>query len=314
MSQKTDNDFTPAIPKDAATVILLRTEPENKAFEVLLMRRHARQNFMGKAFVYPGGQLDEMDGDPKLAAYTNGFSAETARRWLHDPDLSDAKARGYYFAAVRETFEESGVLLAGLRSGRGIDFNDSDIKKRFSGYRVKIHQKEITLEELAKRENLVFRLDLLKPFAHWITPELEPKRFDTRFFLTPIPPGQKPVHDSIEMTETLWTTPKDALLKQKAGDILLMPPTLKTLEEMSSFSSIPDLFSYASSRDMPTELPQISVEADRVVIKLPHDPEYTVDAFKQPHRPEELSRFIIRDKQIEAAQYTHRANRRKTED
>jgi len=303
MTHKNENDFSPAIPRNAATVIILRVAAGMNSFEVLLMRRHAKQNFMGKAFVYPGGQIDDADCNPGLADYTNGISAETARQWWHDPDAPDERALGYFFAAVRETFEESGVLLAGLQSGENIDFTDAAVQKRFSEYRMKIHQKEMTLEDLAKREKLVFRLDRLIPFAHWITPELESKRFDTRFFLAPIPSGQKPVHDSIEMTETLWTTPKDALKRQKAGEILLMPPTIKTLEEMSLFSSISSLFSYASSLNIKTNLPQISTEGDDIVIKLPHDPEYTIAEFKQSHRSEEISRFILRDNRLEAAKY-----------
>ena len=298
MTNTSDKKPSPVSPLDAATVILLRETSSVNPFELLLMRRHAKQSFMGKAFVYPGGQLDEEDRSPGLAAYAEGITAQEAKKRLNEPDISDEKALGILFAAVRETYEESGVLLAGLKSGKEIDFKDPQIGKRFAEYRTMIHRREMTLEDLAKKESLVFRLDQLVPFAHWITPELERKRFDARFLLAPIPAGQEPVHDSREMTETLWTTPGEALVKQKANEILLMPPTLKTLEEMSRFSSVADLLSFAASLTIQTILPQISFEGASVVIKLPHDPEYTLEAYKQPHRPEEISRVVFADNRV----------------
>ena len=293
----------PAAPLDAATVLLIRETSAETPFELLLMRRHARQRFMGRAFVYPGGQMDDTDCHPGLAAFADGLTAEAAKQHLNEPHLPDNKALGLYFAAIRETFEESGVLLTCLTSGKEIDFSDPTIRKRFNEYRTRIHRQEMTLEDLARKEHLIFRLNALMPYAHWITPEAERKRFDTRFFLAPMPSGQKPVHDSREMAETLWIEPEKALLKQKQGDMLLMPPTLKTLEEMARQPSVTELLATLSSATIQPIMPQVAAVGDSVVIKLPHDPDYTFAGRKQPHRPHEISRFVIQDGRFRALTY-----------
>lgn len=303
MSPEMNDQTTPATPKDAATVILLRETPAANPFELLLMRRHAKQSFMGKAFVYPGGQLDPADCTPGLAAYASGIAAEDVKQRLNEPDLPNEKALGLLFAAIRETFEESGVLLARSTSGKDIDFNDQKIRERFAEYRTMIHQQEITLEDLAEKEGLFFKLNELIPFAHWVTPEAERKRFDTRFFLARMPFGQEPVHDSREMTETLWTTPGKAFSKHDAGEILLMPPTLKTLEEMACQSSVAELLSWASSTIIRTIMPQISSDGDSIIIKFPHDPEYSIAELKQPHRPDEISRIVLQDGRFKPAKF-----------
>jgi len=298
------NENTPPVaPLDAATVMLIRQTPSANPFEVLLMRRHARQSFMAKAFVYPGGQQDDADCHPELADVAGNMTAKAAKQSLNEPDISDAKALGLFFTAVRETFEESGILLAELTSGRQLDFADKETRQRFARYRAMILQQELTLRDLARKENLVFRLNDLKPYARWVTPVVEKKRFDTRFFLATMPPGQKPVHDSREMTETLWIEPERALLKQNTGDMLLMPPTLKTLEEMANQSSWSDLSSRVSSTSIQPIMPQVTAEGDSIVIKLPHDPEYTIAELKQPHRPDEMSRVVIQEGRFRALKF-----------
>jgi 8-oxo-dGTP pyrophosphatase MutT (NUDIX family) len=298
------NEHTPPVaPLDAATVMLIRETPSANPFEVLLMRRHARQSFMAKAFVYPGGQLDDADCHPELAAVAGNMTAEAAQQFLNESDISHAKALGLFFTAVRETFEESGILLARKTSGRQLDFADKETRQRFARYRAMILQQEMTLRDLARKENLVFRLNDLKPYARWVTPVVEKKRFDTRFFLAAMPPGQKPVHDSREMTETLWIEPERALLKQIKGDMLLMPPTLKTLEELANQSSLSDLSSQASSTTIQPIMPQVSAEGDSIVIKLPHDPEYSIAELKQPHRSDEMSRVVIQEGRFRALKY-----------
>ena len=303
MQPENNANTPPVAPLDASTVMLMRETPSANPFELLLMRRHARQSFMGKAFVYPGGQLDDTDSDPELIDFADGMTAETAKMRLNEPTLPDAKALGLFFAAIRETFEESGVLLAGSASGENIDFTDQKTRQRFAKYRTRIHRQEMTLADLARQENLVFRLNDLRPYARWLTPEVEKKRFNTRFFLTAMPPGQNPAHDSMEMTETLWIEPGEALLKQKGGDMLLMPPTLKTLEEMACQSSVAELLSYASSAAIQTIMPQVAAEGERIIIKLPHDPEYTLSALKQAHRPDEMSRIVIQDGHFTAVKF-----------
>jgi len=259
------------------------------------MRRHRDQAFMGGAFVFPGGRLDESDCNPELVSYVKGIDCYQARQKLQEPNLSDDKSLGLYFAALRETFEEAGVLLAYDAAGEIITFSDEERAKRFSGYRLKLHENEINLIGFAELEDIYFALDFLTPYSHWITPEIEQKRFDTRFFLTLMPIGQTPIHDAIEMTESLWITPSMALKKHHNDEIILMPPTLKTIEELNDFDSAKDLLSHARSVNILTILPQAFTTSDSFGVKLPHDPEYTIAEYKQPVSPEEPSRIVMKD-------------------
>ncbi len=278
-------------PLDAATVILAR-ENTDQDFEIFLMRRHRNQSFMGSAYVFPGGRLDKADTGRQLTAYSQGLAAEEAVATLNEPDLDHDLALGLFFAAIRETFEEAGVLLAVPASGGVLDFKDQETGSRFETYRRKIHDQEMTLKDLAEEEELVYALDLLTPYSHWITPDIESKRFDTRFLLARMPKNQAPIHDSIEMTESLWVSPAKALAGFEAGEILLMPPTLKTIEELAEFSSLDQLFTSASTKEIYPILPQGEAGPDGVILKLPRDPEYSIEGYKQPARPEEKTRIV----------------------
>jgi len=278
-------------PRDAATVILLRDRTEGP-YEVFLMRRHRNQTFMGGAFVFPGGGLDDADADPEIAACTSGFRAADAKRLLQETDLPEAIALGLFVAAIRETFEEAGVLLARDARGSVVDLSAPETAARFSSYRLELHEERLTLAELVRREGLVFAPDLLIPYAHWITPEIESRRFNTRFFLTRLPEGQVPVHDRMELTESSWMTPAFALAENEAGRIILMPPTLKTIEELLSFSHTAQLFAAARSQRIGTILPEAFRTADGFGIRLPHDSEYTLNVGKQPPHPGGSTRIV----------------------
>ena len=282
---------------DASTVILIRDGGQNseEPFEIFLMRRHREQEFMGDATVFPGGRLDDEDCDPILASYVRGLTPEEARLKLEEPALSNNRALGLFLAAVRETFEEAGILLATTIGGDWIDFEDAGTETRFSEYRLRLHKQELSLRELAEKENIRYSLDMLTPYSHWITPRIEGRRFDTRFFLARLPDKQVPVHDSIEMTESIWLTPRDALARCEAGEILLMPPTLKTIEELSGYSSADQLFNTAATSTIYPILPQIFKTDNSFGIRLPHDAEYSIDEYKQPTRLGESSRIVMID-------------------
>ena len=282
------------MPRDAATVILLR-DRSGGPYEIFLMRRHANQTFMGGAYVFPGGHLDDADKDPGLAAYTGRLSATEARRLLQEPDLPEATALGLFLAAIRETFEEAGVLLARDAAGRLIDLADPETADRFAAYRSELHEGRITLTDLVRRESLCYAPDLLIPYSHWITPEFEPRRFDTRFFLARLPEGQVALHDRMELTESCWMSPAAALAEQAAGRIVLMPPTLKTIEELQAFPSIGPLFAAVRSLRIFTICPEVFRTADGFGVLFPHDAEYSLAAFKQPPRPGETSRIVMED-------------------
>jgi 8-oxo-dGTP pyrophosphatase MutT (NUDIX family) len=280
-------------PRDAATVILLRDRTEG-AYEVFLMRRDRSQAFMGGAYVFPGGRLDAADVDPELLACIGGFSAADAKHLLQETDLPEATALGLFVAAIRETFEEAGVLLA--RDARGSVVNlsaASETAARFSSYRLELHEERLTLTNLVRREGLIFAPDLLIPYSHWITPETESQRFNTRFFLARLPERQIPVHDRMELTESSWMTPAFALAEHTAGRIILMPPTLKTIEGLLSFSNTAQLFVAARSRRIWTILPEAFRTADGFGIRLPHDSEYTLNVGKQPFPPGGSTRIVM---------------------
>ncbi|MBU0652082.1 MAG: NUDIX hydrolase [Proteobacteria bacterium] len=279
-------------PRDAATVILLRDRTEGP-YEVFLMRRHRNQIFMGGAFVFPGGGLDDADADPEIAACTGGFRAADAKHLLQETDLPEATALGLFVAAIRETFEEAGVLLARDARGSVVDLSAPETAARFSSYRLELHEERLDLAELVRREGLVFAPDLLIPYAHWITPEIESRRFNTRFFLARLPEGQVPVHDRMELTESSWMTPAFALAENEAGRIILMPPTLKTIEELLSFSHSAQLFAAARSQRIRTILPEAFRTADGFGIRLPHDSEYTLNVGKQPPHPGGSTRIVM---------------------
>jgi len=282
------------IPLDSATIILLR-EAIGEHFEIYLMRRHRNHKFMGGAYVFPGGKLDKEDCIPELFTYGNSLSIEEVKQSLQEPDIPEEKAFGLFFNAIRETFEEAGILFAYKSSGEIINFSDADTRQKFAGYRLQIYEKKLSLYNLAKMENLQYSLDLLSPYSHWITPEIESKRFNTRFLLGIAPMGQVAAHDNMEMTESKWITPSNALKEHNTGKILLMPPTLKTIEELNEFHSTDSLIDSTKSRKINIILPQAFIDGEIFGVKLPHDPDYTIKEFKIPLRPGEPSRIAMRD-------------------
>jgi 8-oxo-dGTP pyrophosphatase MutT (NUDIX family) len=296
MFSKTVDGAQAVMPLPAATIVLLR-ECEGGKFEVFLMQRHKQQAFMGGAYVFPGGRMDENDCEAALAEFILGMTPAEAKISLNELELDDQIALGLYLCAIRETFEESGVLLAQTAGGGKLDFSDDETMARFARYRRQLHDSEITLLQFAIQECIRFQLDRMVPYSHWITPEVESKRFDTRFFIARMPADQVPLHDALEMTRSTWMTPSEALNRHKTGEIILMPPTLKTIEELADFSSIDLVFSATWGKQIRPILPQAFFEDKGFGVKLPHDPEYSLPRYKQPSRPLEASRIVMIDNQ-----------------
>ena len=289
--------------RHAATVILIRDRADN-SYEIFFMRRSRNQSFMGGAYVFPGGALEANDCDASLLecflpaspkGKGNGDGHYFSER-LQDPGLEASVAGGLHCAAIRETFEEAGVLLAVDSSGRCPDFSDPEIQKRFSGYRQTLHGGEMTLKTLLVTERLHLAHELLLPHAHWITPDIESKRFNTRFFLARLPEGQIPIHDEAELTASAWMTPAAALAANASGQIKLMPPTLKTVHELQGFQTSEAVFLSAAERKLLPMLPQFfKTEEGGVGLKLPFDPDYSLPDFKLPTRTGEPSRLYNRN-------------------
>ncbi len=262
--------------RDASTVMVLRES--DGTLEVFMVKRHFKMAFMANAYVYPGGKLDKEDMDAAALEHITGASidelAENLR--LHD---DPGRAAGLYLAAIRETFEESGFFLA-RRHGDDAWVNlIGDDEERFADYRAKLNAYEISLTEVARRESLVFPMDRLRFFAHWITPSFESRRFDTRFFVARAPRRQNPLHDDKESTDSVWISPAEALRRadEDLNAFYLAPPTYRTLDQLSQFATIDDVFAFCEDRTPPRILPHLDTSGDTPVLLLPGDPDFPDD-------------------------------------
>lgn len=263
--------------RQAATVIMVR-HSESAGWKLFLARRHHKQSFMAGAYVFPGGQVEDADKSPELRSYLKRNSDFNPVKILQESELPEDEALGFFIAAIRETFEEVGILLGGRGSDDFISFHDKNVRARYSEHRRRLYASEITLADIARAEGIVFFPDTLVPYAHWITPEFEKMRFDTRFFLAKLPPEQRPAADATELTESLWVAPKNALEMHCSKKIMLMPPTLKTVEELSVFENVEELFAATANKEIYPILPQL---ADKFLL-LPHDPDYDIERYKRP--------------------------------
>ncbi|MGH3876374.1 MAG: NUDIX hydrolase [Actinophytocola sp.] len=262
----------PATPKDAATVMLVRDT--DVGIEVFLQRRVSGMAFAGGMTVFPGGGVDRRDADTSLA-WHGPPPAWWASRFSCDVGL----ARALVCAAVRETFEESGVLLAGP-SEDSVVF---DVRP-YSEARAQLVNRELSLAGFLAESGLVLRADLLRPWANWVTPAEEKRRFDTRFFLARLPVGQRADGATTEAADTRWGRPTDTLDEWKAGRVGLLPPTWTTLAELEDCGSVED----AMTRERTIEklMPKVTREGDVLRLVLPDDPGYdTAAAHLSPGDP-----------------------------
>lgn len=210
---------TPSVPRPASTVVLLRDSPEGP--EVYLLRRVKAMAFAGGMHVFPGGSVDPADAEAHVR-----WSGPPPAQWGEWFDADEALARALVCAAVRETFEECGVLLAGPSEHELLADVSSD---EWEAEREALEAREQSMSQLLERRGLVLRSDLLRPFAHWITPEVEVRRFDTRFFLAEMPVGQVCRHVGTEADERLWVRPQEAMER----NLGMLPPTWTALEQLS---------------------------------------------------------------------------------
>jgi 8-oxo-dGTP pyrophosphatase MutT (NUDIX family) len=260
-------------PRKATTVVLVREET-SKGFEVFLVRRHDDSAFMGGNYVYPGGRVDPADQSPGVLSFCRGLSPEKASEILGNspPDESI----GYWIAGIRELFEEAGILLAYDSGGKILSWMNRIGQEKLLRYRESLHRKDLSLSHLAQQEKFFLALDQLHYYAHWITPEARSIRFDTRFFVALHPSGQEASHDQRETTHGLWITPCQALEENLNGEVILSPPTLKTLEDLSRFSSIDDVLRSLQGRNTSPILPVFAKLPSEILNVFPWDPEYNI--------------------------------------
>ncbi|MEU0520893.1 NUDIX hydrolase [Streptosporangium sp. NPDC006007] len=238
----------PPVPaRDAATVAVLRGRSAG-GIEVYLLRRKASMAFAAGAHVFPGGSVDPRDTD-----HTVAWAGPSPAGWGRVFRADEKTARGLVCAAVRETFEESGVLLAGPSPEAVVaDTTGED----WEADRIALIDRRLSFAGFLDRRALVLRADLLRPWAHWITPEVESLRFDTRFFVAALPPGQRTRDVGGEADRVAWVRPADAVERAGSGRILLMPPTYRTLAELGGYRTVADVL--AAEREIVTFMPGVA--------------------------------------------------------
>lgn len=254
--------------RPAATLMLVRDTPAG-TMEVLMLRRNSRSAWVGGAYVFPGGGVDPEDSSEEAAALCTGLTDEQASRVL---GLEEG-GLGYYVAALRECFEEAGILLAADLDGP-VSFASEDTAGRFEELRRGLNAGEVGFGVVLEVEGLHLELGRLGYFSHWITPVGAPRRYDTRFFVAVLPEGQEALHDDDEVVASLWVSPAEALRRHEEGEIDLMFPTMKNLEAIGRFDRTTDLMEAAAAASVPDILPRITVEGPGVRIVLPGDPAY----------------------------------------
>jgi 8-oxo-dGTP pyrophosphatase MutT (NUDIX family) len=258
--------------RDAATVMLVRDASTGGGMEVFMLRRNLNSDFVGGAYVFPGGAVDEADRHADLERICQGRSDDAASALLGIPSGGLA----YWVAAIRESFEEAGVLLAVPEGGDDvISFADDDTAARFVEHRRAVDSGEVRLIEVCEREHLRLDVDRIHYFSHWITPEGPPRRYDTRFFVAAAPPEQVPLHDDRETIANLWVRPGDALEMHRRAELDLIFPTIKNLEAIGRFDRSEDLLAHAQQiSEVPAILPRIVHDEGGMRILLPDDPGY----------------------------------------
>jgi 8-oxo-dGTP pyrophosphatase MutT (NUDIX family) len=232
--------LTPAEPRNAATVVLLRPSAAGEGPEVYLLRRQASMAFAAGMCVFPGGGVDPRDFDHEVA-WAGPAAAEWARRLGTDA----ATARALVCAAVRETFEESGVLLAGPSATSVVADTSGD---DWEADREALEARSLSFTEFLDRRGLVLRSDLLGVWGGWLTPEFEPRRFRTWFFVAALPSGQVTRDVSSESSSVTWMGALSAASAVDAGQLLMMPPTYCTCLEVGLHSSPDEVLDAAAER------------------------------------------------------------------
>ena len=255
--------FAPAPARPAATVVVVRDSGDVP--EVLLLRRSRRSGFAAGAWVFPGGVVDDGDGDLALVERMDG---PTPMQWAERLGLRDpAEAVSFVTAAVREAFEETGIMLARLAD---------DATNPGGSESLEIARRALLAEVVDLRQIIVTRSlrisggDLLY-LAHWITPEPEPRRYDTRFFLARVGADAVCTPHEAEMTESVWLTARGAVHFFESGSLKMLPPTVHTLRRLADFGSVDEIFAALADAPVPSIMPVMRVQDDGVAIVLPDE-------------------------------------------
>lgn len=251
-------------PRPAATVAV--TRDADAGLEVLLLQRTHSAVFMPGVYVFPGGAVDDGDRDPRLASRVRGIDEASANRMV---GVSEG-GLAYLMAAIRECFEEAGLLLADPARG-ALDAKDADLAR----LRQRLNAGEYTLARLCEELDLRLSADRMAYLSHWITPPGPPRRYDTRFFVVAAPPGQTAGHDGVETVDHVWIQPEAALARNRRGEFPLGAPTIGTLRVLAGFDSTEQLLHHARRQGAPAARAPIEVTGrDGPRLVHPEEPAY----------------------------------------
>lgn len=259
-----------AVPiRPAATVMLIRDGLEG--LEVCMLLRNLQSDFVGGAYVFPGGGVDPDDGEPEVEPLCDGLTDEEASAALNLP----RNGLAFWVAAIRETFEEAGLLPARWADGTPLSFHEPEVAARFAEHRRAVDHRERRLIEVFLEEGLRFDLSCMHYVSHWVTPAGAPRRYDTRFFLAAAPEGQVPVHDDREVIATLWIRPADALARHAAGEYSMLPPTVANIRTLGRSETVAEALALAEQLpEVPAMIPRVLHDERGVRIVMPGDPDY----------------------------------------
>ena len=263
---------TPVDPRNAATVILMR--PSADGPEVYYMRRQVSMDFAGGMCVFPGGGVDPRDFDTTVA-----WAGPSPAEWAARLGCDEETARALVCAAVRETFEESGVLLAGTSETNVVADTTAD---DWEADRVALESRELSLTDFLNRRGLVLRTDLLGVWDAWLTPIFEPKRYRTWFFVAALPSGQVTRDVSTESSSVEWIPARVAAEQADAGDLALMPPTYLTSMEVGEHSSPEEVLAVAASRSVEMFTPSVEPLGEGWTLSMPDRLRPLVAARRRP--------------------------------
>ncbi len=282
-----DMEAPRSLPRDAATVMVVRQaggapEGGSPGIEVFCVRRHAQSAFLGGVVVFPGGKLDGADADTDLQRRTNGAHPR-AIAFAESPDHALALA----ICACRESLEEAELLpcLAPLTAAEV-----GALRRRLAGPAEPSQEAGLPFPTLLRDHDLQLDTAALVPFARWITPTGERRRFDTRFFLTPLPGGQRGHHDEHETVSSVWASPAQLLAAHTAGDLFLAPPTIRTLTLLSTCANVEAATALCAAQSLQPVCPEF-VPGDPPMLALPGDPNHSVPE----QRVAGPTRFVVRE-------------------
>ena len=255
----------PAVP--SGTILLLREAADG--LEVFMVVRHHQIDFASGALVFPGGKADPQDFSDDLVPWLSGAAA--------NPDM-----RAIQVSAIREAFEECGVLLA-REAGRD-ELIPGPRLETLEHYREKLNSGEVSLLDFLQSEKLMLACDTLTHFAHWITPNMMPKRFDTHFYLAVAPADHVALHDGYESVDSVWIRPNDAVAEAAAGTKTVIFPTLRNLEKLAISATPADAIAAALASEIVPVLPWMEPREDGTYLCIPVEAGYTISEEKMPAR------------------------------